>query len=211
MSEQGSVYQLRSDVINSIDQPLHVLNSDRIWLARLFRQMGFTRGVEIGTGGGVYAEQLCICNPDLHLITIDLWKPYSGYIDYSDPDALEKDHQDAIKRLAPYNAEIIQKDSMDATNLFPDGSFDFCYIDANHLNPWIDNDIYWWSRKVRTGGIVSGHDYANNHKEVINAVEYFTDTNHIRPWYIVGKQDETGQADLIPSWFWAKGENELAR
>ena len=61
-----------------------------------------------------------------------------------------------------------------------------------------------WSRKVRPGGIVSGHDYADNHIDVRLAVENFVARNNIYPWYIVGKEHETGDPNTIPSWFWVK-------
>ena len=41
-------------------------------LAGLFRELGFKTGVEIGTERGVYAEQLCKQNPDLHLSCVDM-------------------------------------------------------------------------------------------------------------------------------------------
>ena len=58
MSEQAGDYQTQQNVLNNITSPLMILNSDRIWLAKLFRSSGFKQGVEVGTGSGEYAEQL---------------------------------------------------------------------------------------------------------------------------------------------------------
>jgi predicted O-methyltransferase YrrM len=179
-------------------------------MARLFARMGYKVGAEIGTGGGSYAAKLCEAIPSLKLYCIDLWKPYDGYFDYTDTTQLARDHDQAVELLQPYNAEFIGKFSMDALRGIGDNSLDFVYIDANHLSPWIDNDVYWWSKKVRPGGIVSGHDYMSGHADVMRAVEYFTAYNHIYPWFIVGKPEEQGAADLIPSWFWVK-QGELIR
>ena len=211
MSEQSGGYQYLPSVLNNIELPLHILNSDRVWLARLFNQMGFKQGAEIGVEGGAYSEILCSNIPDLHLICVDLWKPYDGYVDYVDPTYLEGEYHKAVERLKPYSVEILRTDSMNAMMSVENNSLDFVYIDANHDCPWIDNDIYWWSRKVREGGIVSGHDYAVNHNGVRHAVDYFTKLNNIRPWFVTGMVNETGNPDTIPSWFWEKGANELAR
>ncbi len=58
---------------------------------------------------------------------------------------------------------------MDALADFEDESLDFVYIDGNHAAPWVDDDIREWSKKVRKGGVVSGHDYArvrgNEHED----------------------------------------------
>jgi predicted O-methyltransferase YrrM len=156
--------------------------------------MGYTRGVEIGTGGGVYAEVLCRNIPGLRLVCVDLWRPYDGYIDYTSVDYLEQDYRRAQELLAPWCVELIRKESMDALTIFQDGEFDFCYIDANHRSPWVDNDIYWWSKKVRSGGIVSGHDYSREHLDVMQAVERLAPGD----FYVTSTTSE------IPSWYWGK-------
>ncbi len=48
---------------------------------------------------------------------------------------------------------------MDALEDFEDNSLDFVYIDGDHNFKHISEDIYEWTKKVRSGGIVSGHDY----------------------------------------------------
>ena len=51
-----------------------------------------------------------------------------------------------------------------------DGTVDFCFIDANHTRPSIDNDIKAWLPKMKPGGIIAGHDYNEPWTGVIEAV-----------------------------------------
>jgi hypothetical protein len=48
---------------------------------------------------------------------------------------------------------------MDALKDFEDDSLDFVYIDSNHDFINLAMDVQYWLRKVRKGGILSGHDY----------------------------------------------------
>src|SRR3990167_3574322 len=69
-------------------------------------------------------------------------------------------YEDAAKNLKGYDYTIIGEYSINASIDFLDNSLDFVYIDANHTLPHITADIFAWERKVKRGGIISGHDYA---------------------------------------------------
>ena len=89
---------------------------------------------------------------------------------------------------------------MEAVRDFDIGSLDFVYIDANHKFRYIAEDIYEWAKRVRSGGIVSGHDYAVSIREQVE-VQYVVDayikTYNIKNWYLTTK-------DKWPSWLWIK-------
>jgi hypothetical protein len=134
-------------------------------------------------------------------------------------------HYDEAKaRLAPYNCEFIKAFSMDAVKNFKDNSLDFVFIDGNHTFEYAINDIAEWGKKVRPGGIISGHDFWNSAdgfgylrlplEEFIkhltpadqrkvcqgkDAVLAWTKTNNINPWFLTGKDD-------MSSWFWVKND-----
>lgn len=135
------------------------LDETRSDLTVKFKELGFTKGAEIGTDRGLYAEEICKNNPGVKLYCIDPWKIYPDNTDYLDQHLLDKNYYFAKRRLAPYNVEIIKKSSMDVIKDFEDNSLDFVYIDANHNFKYALEDINEWSKKVRPGGIVSGHDY----------------------------------------------------
>ena len=103
---------------------------------------------------------------------------------------------------------------MQALEDFLDNSLDFVFIDANHTFEYVVNDIAEWSKKVRPGGIISGHDFLNSIDlkekdvwggaktyierlklcQVKDAVLNWTKTNRINPWFIT----------INKTWFWVK-------
>ena len=192
--------------------PIEIPNTGRDTLAALFAELGYTAGAEIGTERGLYAEMLCKANPGLCLHCIDLWQTYDGYRDHLDAQKLNRYGVEAVERLKPYHVEFIREYSMQAVQRFQEGSLDFVYIDANHEWPYITQDIYYWSKKVCSGGIVAGHDYYRSNrldskchvKPVVNA---FTYTFRIAPWFILGLDAKIpGMVrDISRSWFWVKG------
>ena len=65
-------------------------------------------------------------------------------------------------------------DSVDAAARTADGTVDFVYIDGRHDRPCIDDDLAAWWPKVRSGGILAGHDYVMEGPiEVKDAVDEF--------------------------------------
>lgn len=166
-------------------------NCTRETLAKLFGQLGYKRGVEVGTAQGLYAERLCKNNLGLKLISVDPQHTRQAALRY----------REAIKRLAPYDVEFMRMKSMDAVGKFPDSSLDFVYIDARHEFDQVIMDIIHWVPKVRIGGIVSGHDFIHHQYDGViftGAVEAYTKAHHIDPWYLTGFSDDT------QSWFWVR-------
>ena len=133
-------------------------------LSKLFAELGFHNGLEVGTDQGLYAEVLCKDNPNLHLTCVDPWNSdvydpvFSGVREQQ--AYFDQRYQETANRLKPYNCTLIRKTSMDALKDIPDGSLDFVYIDANHDFLNFVMDLEGWKKKVRSGGIISGHDYA---------------------------------------------------
>lgn len=62
-------------------------------------------------------------------------------------------------------------ESVKAAELFPDGSVDFCFIDACHAYDAVAGDIRAWLRTIRPGGTLAGHDYGPSHPGVARAVD----------------------------------------
>jgi predicted O-methyltransferase YrrM len=176
-------------------------------LPTLFKERGFKVGAEIGVSTGFYSKWLFYGIPGLKLFLIDPWESYKGYVEHHNPEdqeILEGCLAKAHERLDGKNAVFIRKTSMEAVKDFEDESLDFVFIDGNHTFEYVIEDIAQWSKKVRKGGIVSGHDYWNSVDrgaepklcQVKDAVDAWTKTNNIS-WYIARK-------DKSPSWFWIK-------
>lgn len=191
--------------------PTEIPNAGRDTMAGLFAELGFKVGAEIGVEQGLYSEVLLTANPDLKLYCVDMWTTYPGYRDHVDQNRLDEFLNNTKKRLDGYNVEYMKMMSMDAVKLIPDESLDFVYIDANHELPWVMDDIYWWGKKVRPGGIISGHDYYESKRtytkcHVKYAVDCFTRAFRVIPWFIWGAQAKIPGTirDTSRSWMWVK-------
>jgi hypothetical protein len=206
----------------SFDQEMPIkLQSDRMKeMPKLFRKLGFKVGAEIGVCKGRYSKCLCQWIPGLKLYCVDTWKIYDDYVE-GRTEADQKNLDDFLEitkgRLAPYNYEIIRATSLEAAKQIKDGSLDFVFIDANHSFEFAIDDIAAWSKKVRPGGIISGHDFWNSIDvperkihlkglppyekmrlcQVKDAVDAWTKSNQISPWFVTALDD-------CSSWFWVR-------
>jgi len=183
--------------------PIRLTLSRHTDLVRLWAELGYNRGAEIGVDRGRYSEQICQANPGVQLYCVDPWIVYGGYIEMRLQDRLNSNMRATVRRLKPFGCIVKQAFSMDAVKEFEDGSLDFVYVDGNHTYEYVVQDIAEWSRKVRSGGMVSGHDYMRSRDpvkspcHVIEAVDGYTTSYKISPWFVM-------QGDRCPSWFWVK-------
>jgi len=196
---------------------VNIKDASRKDLASLFKDLGFTRGVEIGTEKGKYAYQLCRSNPDLRLWCIDPYEFYAdghGYKDNVDQKIHENNFYRAKDRLARFNCEIVRNYSRNAVDMFADGSLDFVYIDGNHKLEYVIEDLTLWTPKVRVGGIIAGHDYiklrGQHFSHVPYAVEAYMRSYFIFPLFVLDNknntrtEEENAKMDRIRSWFFIK-------
>jgi hypothetical protein len=148
-------YNIKTDVIE-------IPNTGRTDLAELFHELDFKLGLEVGVAAGEYSHIIMKFNPQLELMYgVDPYEPYKGYKDYARLGTFNSLHEAAHRRLDSYpNYQFLKLYSLDAAKRFENESLDFVYIDGNHSDPYITQDITAWAPKVRKGGIVAGHDYA---------------------------------------------------
>lgn len=194
--------------------PLEIPGMDRDGLAALFGELGFKTGAELGVEQGRFSEVLLKSNPGLTLYCVDAWARYKGYRDHVDQQKLDGFLRATEERLRPFDAVICRGYSMDVVKQFKRQSLDFVYIDANHTLPYVIQDIWQWSERVRPGGIVSGHDF-NEHPQgryqchVVDAVKAWTSCYHIAPWFVVGDDHTVRDGKRLRrnrSWFWVVPE-----
>jgi len=141
-------------------------------------------GVEIGVFEGDHALSL-LENADISkLYLVD---PYSMYDDNleaikhygNDLPLLSEAKQTAYDKLKKYKDKIVwvEEYSDKAAMVIPD-NLDFVYIDGNHQEEYVELDIKCYLDKVRSGGVVGGHDFYNgyqrDHDGVVMAVTKFT-------------------------------------
>lgn len=172
-------------------------------LAHAFASQGFNKGAEIGVWEGRFSQWLCEANPNLHLICVDPWRVMGDYAEprKNDVRRMREAFEAAQSRLKPFHVTFLRMTSLQAAQQVPDGSLDFVYIDGNHLRDHVLADLRAWAPKVRSGGIVAGHDYIDASPkrpfiQVQAAVDQYTREHGIDPWFVL-------QNDKSPSYFWA--------
>ncbi len=156
-------------------------------LAKLFIGVG----AEVGVERAMFSRNIAKTSDKLYLV--DFWGLTEGYRDHVTQEKLDSFFEESKQRMNEYHCEFIRKLSMDAVKDFKDESLDFVYIDANHGYESTKEDIREWSKKVKKGGIVSGHDYVKkNGYGVIEAVGELNEDVTI--W----------KGDHSPSWSYVK-------
>lgn len=177
------------------------LRAGRSDLPRLCHALGMRRGAEVGVWKGAYSEEFCRAMPGVEWACIDPWAPYADYREKKNDAALiAAAYDEARSRLAPYRCTFIRASSLEAANQIEDGSLDVVYIDGNHEAPFVRQDLELWTRKVRPGGVLAGHDYrvppeSKPFIQVKAAVDQYVKDAWINPWFVLA-------GDRTPSFFW---------
>jgi len=167
--------------------------SHRGMIAELYKELDYKVGAEVGVELGKFSRTICDTVPGVKLFCIDPWAAYNR----NSQDREDNIYRNAMVRLNGCNIEVMRMTSLEASQKIDDNSLDFVYIDALHEFDNVMMDIILWSKKVRSGGIVSGHDYLIHYRfGVIEAVKAYTYANNINLWYVT--------TENCPSWFWVK-------
>lgn len=118
--------------------------------------------IEIGTFEGVSTELFAMTCGEV--ITVDGW---DLSVEWNDYDGIPKERLIQAEtvcreKLKNYpNVTIIKDISINAYKKFEDGKYDLIYIDGDHKEKAVNDDIIYWKSKVKSGGFIGGHDYTN--------------------------------------------------
>lgn len=163
----------------------------------LFKELGYIKGAEIGVRWGQNALAMCEAIPGLDLTVADMWTEYKDIDRLYPNEKHQRFYEKAKEILAPYNVTFMRMSSMEAVKKFDNESLDFVYLDANHKFDYIMEELIEWSRKVKVGGIISGHDFAHYiGQQVVDAVDVYTEVHGIWELFFTDEQ--------VPSFFWRK-------
>lgn len=197
--------------------PIEIPNVGRDNLPELFRELGFTKGAEIGVMQGDFSQVLCKDYPELKLYCVDAWQEHPNCT-LGDQKKMDRYYGRARRRTKQYDVTLIRKFSVEAAKDFADNSLDFIYCDAAHDFVSVVNDLAAWIPKVRPQGLVTGHDYirrgmgptvfgkANKTFHVVPAIQGWTSSFLIDPYFVLGRgiPREGEIRDKIRSFCWVK-------
>lgn len=135
-------------------------------LGSLLRGLGLNGfGCEIGVQRGHNAKQILSQWNGQKFYLVDLWVGRSARF-----------YPNIISHFSKIsNVKIIKSSSIEASKMFTDSYFDWVYIDAAHDFNNVLADLVSWYPKVRSGGLIAGHDYTSrrSHWGVRPALEAF--------------------------------------
>ena len=190
-------------------KPVMIPETARIDLPDFFTEMGYKTGAEIGVYKGGFSERFC--KVGLKMYAVDPWASYYGDRDIERQESIYKE---ACERLSPYDCTIIRSSSMRAVRNFRPDSLDFVYIDGDHRFMQVAEDVVEWSKRVRKGGVVAGHDYFTSlpwarkfRCQVGVVIDAYTKAFGIDNWYLLGDLDPKTEPEWMDwrlTWMWIK-------
>ena len=121
-------------------------------------------GAEVGVWRWHTSAALLGSFPRLRLCCVDPWDvrgDQSTMGDDGSPFRLNEAMAEFCVVTQPWHERrlTMPATSAEAAARVPDGSLDFVFIDACHKHEAVAADVRAWWPKLRTGGLMSGHDY----------------------------------------------------
>ena len=138
---------------------------------------------EVGVRKGEFFETLIQGRKLKLAVAIDIWYEFAQ--DSQNDTKLSRYELAIMRRIFELKFKqvpgvlIVNQLSQVAVEAFPDELFDFVYLDADHTYTETIKDLMRWWDKVKSGGVIAGHDYnstSENNRvkfEVKKAVDYF--------------------------------------
>lgn len=120
---------------------------------------------EVGVFSGTFSRLIIEHTQPRKLHLIDVWADISAEGEWCTSDEKALGNMMTVSRmLTEYvKAGIVnlhQGRSDQVISLFPDAYFDWVYLDADHSYGGLMLDLLAVESKMKSGGLISGHDYA---------------------------------------------------
>lgn len=122
-------------------------------------------GAEVGVWEGAFSQRILeICAPSgLHLIDPWIYQPEfanTGFGRKKNEALMEEKYQSVVTMFKDDpRVKIHRAKSDEAFAALPDAYLDWVYLDGNHNEPFIGQDLALSLKKVKPGGIISGDDF----------------------------------------------------
>lgn len=111
-----------------------------------------------GKSSAFMAVEIANSRKEIEFHCVDTWLGSSEHQGMEGIGSLHEQFRSNMAPLRRWHREV-RKTSLEAASDFEDGSLDFVFIDASHHYEDVAEDIRAWLPKVRTGGVLAGHDY----------------------------------------------------
>jgi hypothetical protein len=122
---------------------------------------------EIGVWRGEFSQEILKSTRPRELHLVDPWlfvpsfpKRWYGGVQAKSQADMDAIHKSVVGRFGASPAVVVhRRKSSEAAKAFPDGYFDWVYIDGDHSYEAVLDDLADWSAKVKRGGMLTGDDY----------------------------------------------------
>ncbi len=120
---------------------------------------------EIGVWEGAFSQRILdVCEPkELHLIDPWLYMPEfsnTGFGKKKNEHLMEARYHAVVEKFRDDpRVKVHRSTSEAALSQMADGSLDWVYIDGNHNEPFVGNDLRLCLQKVKANGHISGDDF----------------------------------------------------
>lgn len=118
-------------------------------------------GVEIGVFKGEFSKAI-LSGWNGRLYMVDPWRALGEeYLDSSNHAQHTSAYSDTMESIRGYEdrAIMVRALSNQAVDMFADNSLDYVYIDGNHAYSFVREDLKLWWPKLKSGGLMAGHDF----------------------------------------------------
>lgn len=140
--------------------------------------------VEVGSWKGKSAAYMAVeihnSEKQIRFDCVDTWL---GSAEHQNDEFVKSDtlYNLFLSNIDPVKHIItpVRMASSEACNLYADQSLDTVFIDACHDYECVKDDINRWIKKVKSGGILAGHDYTSYWPGVVMAVNETLGKNNI--------------------------------
>ena len=138
------------------------------------------RGIEIGIKEGMNSIAFLEMCPNIEkLVGIDPFAPYVDLGYHWTEEEQESIYQHMLKNVKMRNCddrfEHIRTPGLDAVDQFEDDSIDFVFVDGEHTAEVVKAELTAYWPKLKSGGIMSGHDF----DKIGHAVRAWREANDI--------------------------------
>ena len=129
----------------------------------LLRRMNAQKICEVGVLYGGHFRSLISAECVAHAVAVDLWTE-TGNRAHNDEchsqSGLDEQYAGMLALAKEDNrVQVIKNYSPVAAEQFADGYFDFVYLDDDHTEAGATISVNAWFPKVRSGGVLAGHDF----------------------------------------------------
>lgn len=141
--------------------------------------------VEVGCWKGKSTAYLAVeiinSKKDIKFYAVDTWQGSPEHQNNS--EVINNTLYDIfLSNIEPVKDAIIpiKMPSIEAASYFEDNELDIVFIDASHYYDDVKSDILAWLPKVKSGGIIAGHDYVQSWPDVIKVVNEIFGKENLR-------------------------------